>query len=39
MADCQSAEPAPSAIDEGMAKRLWTLSENLVNEKFDLQSL
>ncbi|KAH7360887.1 short-chain dehydrogenase [Rhexocercosporidium sp. MPI-PUGE-AT-0058] len=39
MADCQVAEAAPSAIDEGMAKRLWVLSEELVGEKFDLKSL
>ncbi|KAK0126724.1 hypothetical protein ONS95_008304 [Cadophora gregata] len=39
MADCQVAEAAPSAIDEGMAKRLWSLSEDLVDQKFDLTSL
>ncbi|PVH78805.1 short-chain dehydrogenase [Cadophora sp. DSE1049] len=39
MADCQVAEPAPSAVDEGITKRLWSLSEDLVNEKFDLKSL
>ncbi|KAH9216524.1 putative short-chain dehydrogenase [Leptodontidium sp. 2 PMI_412] len=39
MADCQVAEPAPYAIDEGMAKRLWALSEELVGEKFHLKSL
>ncbi|KAG4432338.1 hypothetical protein IFR05_012188 [Cadophora sp. M221] len=39
MADCQVAEPAPYAIDVCMAERLWTLSEELVGEKFDLKSL
>ncbi len=39
MADCQVAEPAPSAVDEAIAERLWVLSEELVGEKFDLGRL
>lgn len=39
MADCQVAEAAPTAVDEGIAKKLWSLSEELVVEKFDLKSL
>ncbi|KAE8441056.1 hypothetical protein EG329_005918 [Mollisiaceae sp. DMI_Dod_QoI] len=36
MADCQYAEAAPFAIDPKMAEKLWSLSEELVGEKFSL---
>ncbi|KAF8848988.1 NAD(P)-binding protein [Acephala macrosclerotiorum] len=36
MADCQYVEAAPSATDSKMAERLWSLSEELVGEKFSL---
>jgi hypothetical protein len=35
MADCQYAEAAPFATDPVMAEKLWTLSEELVGEKFN----
>ncbi|CZR68061.1 related to short-chain dehydrogenase [Phialocephala subalpina] len=36
MADCQYAEAAPFALDLKIAERLWSLSEELVGEKFPL---
>jgi NAD(P)-dependent dehydrogenase (short-subunit alcohol dehydrogenase family) len=34
LADCASATPSPYAVDPGAARRLWTLSEELVGERF-----
>jgi hypothetical protein len=36
MADCQFAEAAPFATDSKTAEKLWSLSEELVGEKFSL---
>ncbi len=38
LVDCQITEPAPHAKDPVAAERLWKLSEELVGEKFDLES-
>ncbi|KAK6517491.1 hypothetical protein TWF281_004143 [Arthrobotrys megalospora] len=35
LADCQFSTPKPWAVDEESAKKLWTLSEQIVGEKFD----
>ena len=34
--NCQFAKAAPHATDPAIADRLWSLSEELVNEKFTL---
>ncbi|KKY27781.1 putative short-chain dehydrogenase reductase sdr [Diplodia seriata] len=38
LSDCQFYEPPPYATDPEIADRLWSLSEDLVKEKFDLPS-
>ncbi|KAL1649160.1 hypothetical protein SLS58_001734 [Diplodia intermedia] len=38
LSDCQFYEPPPYATDPDIADRLWSLSEDLVKEKFDLSS-
>ncbi|OMP87960.1 Short-chain dehydrogenase TIC 32, chloroplastic [Diplodia seriata] len=38
LSDCQFYEPPPYATDPEIADRLWSLSEDLVKEKFDLSS-
>jgi hypothetical protein len=34
--DCQIEDPAPHASDPQLAERLWRLSEELVEQKFEL---
>ena len=34
--DCQIGDPAPYAVDAQSAAKLWTLSEELLGEKFDI---
>ena len=36
--DCQISEPAPHAQNLEIAKKLWSLSERLVDQKFDIVS-
>jgi hypothetical protein len=38
LGDCQIAEAAAFATDLNMADRLWHLSEDLVGQRFDLES-
>ncbi|OJD30474.1 retinol dehydrogenase [Diplodia corticola] len=36
LSDCQYHEPPPYATDPALAEKLWSLSEELVKQKFDL---
>ncbi|HEX7096961.1 MAG TPA: hypothetical protein VF183_13830, partial [Acidimicrobiales bacterium] len=36
LADCQVSTPAPWAADPDAAARLWSLTERLVGERFDI---
>ena len=37
LADCQFAPAAEHATDPKIAEKLWSLSEELVGEKFDMR--
>jgi len=36
LSDCEIVEPAPWAKDPAMAEKLWTMSEELVGERFHI---